>query len=268
MKFIRQSITSLLASLVLLTGCKYKFPEEPVQPAPQPGSADFSRYVSLGNSLTAGFADGALSEETQKSSYPAILALQFKTVGGGEFSVPIISGPNGFGGVSNGQPYGKLFLELTCDRASFNFKRTPGDNPAPYTGPINNFGVPGVKVGDVLNPDIGNPSAPNYNLFYGRIAKNPGTSTIVSDAKSVNPTFFTVWLGNNDILAWAASGGTAGTLTSSTTFATQLNAVLDSMLSVSPNTKGAVANIPDVTAIPYFQAVTAGLISARAIPFT
>lgn len=31
-----------------------------------PGSADFSNYVSLGNSLTAGFADGALFIQGQE----------------------------------------------------------------------------------------------------------------------------------------------------------------------------------------------------------
>ena len=50
---------------------------------PGKGSADFTKYVAVGNSLTAGFADGGLYRDGQLNSYPSILAGQFATVGGG-----------------------------------------------------------------------------------------------------------------------------------------------------------------------------------------
>ena len=43
---------------------------------PSAGSADFSKYVSLGNSLTAGFSDGALFIAGQNNAYPKLLADQ------------------------------------------------------------------------------------------------------------------------------------------------------------------------------------------------
>lgn len=46
------------------------------------GSANFAKYVSLGNSLTAGYADGALFKQGQTDSYTNILAQQFALVGG------------------------------------------------------------------------------------------------------------------------------------------------------------------------------------------
>ena len=56
------------------------------------GSADFSTYVSLGNSLTAGFADGALYKISQENSTPAILAQQFAALGnGGSFTQPLMN---------------------------------------------------------------------------------------------------------------------------------------------------------------------------------
>ncbi len=41
------------------------------------GSADFSKYVALGNSLTAGYSDGALFRSGQENAYPKLLADQF-----------------------------------------------------------------------------------------------------------------------------------------------------------------------------------------------
>lgn len=52
------------------------------------GTADFSKYVALGNSLTSGFSDGALFIKGQQGSYTNIMAQQFKLVGGGEFKIP------------------------------------------------------------------------------------------------------------------------------------------------------------------------------------
>ena len=43
------------------------------------GKADFTRYVAVGNSLTAGYSDGALYRSGQQNSYPAMLAEQFST---------------------------------------------------------------------------------------------------------------------------------------------------------------------------------------------
>lgn len=55
------------------------------------GSADFSKYVALGDSFAAGFSDNALFIEGQKGSYPNVLASQFALVGGGEFTNPFMT---------------------------------------------------------------------------------------------------------------------------------------------------------------------------------
>ncbi len=59
------------------------------------GNADFSTYVALGNSLTAGYADGALYNSTQSTSYPSILAQQFAKAGGGSFVQPVVNSEYG-----------------------------------------------------------------------------------------------------------------------------------------------------------------------------
>src|SRR5690606_39546474 len=55
------------------------------------GTANLSKYVSVGNSLTAGYADGALYITGQKNSYPNIMAQQFAFAGGGEFYQPLMN---------------------------------------------------------------------------------------------------------------------------------------------------------------------------------
>lgn len=46
--------------------------------APNRGGADFTKYVAVGNSLTAGFTDGALYLSGQQFSISNILAGQFR----------------------------------------------------------------------------------------------------------------------------------------------------------------------------------------------
>src|SRR5258708_2735160 len=72
-------------------------------PAPSRGTADFSRYISVGNSLTAGFADNGLYLEGQQNSYPSIIAAQMQKVGGGTFTQPLFSTDQ-----ANGSGYLKL----------------------------------------------------------------------------------------------------------------------------------------------------------------
>ncbi|NLF43709.1 MAG: G-D-S-L family lipolytic protein, partial [Bacteroidales bacterium] len=57
---------------------------------PEAGQADFSRYVAVGNSITAGYADGALYRQGQLFSYPNLIAEQLKQVGGGTFKQPLM----------------------------------------------------------------------------------------------------------------------------------------------------------------------------------
>ena len=55
------------------------------------GTADFSKYVALGNSLTAGYSDGTLFIEGQKGSWTNVLSQQFALVGGGDFKIPYMA---------------------------------------------------------------------------------------------------------------------------------------------------------------------------------
>ncbi len=240
---------------------------------PSAGNADFTKYVAVGNSLSAGFQAGALFTDGQENSMPKILSQQFEQVDGGEFIQPDINSVNGFNiafsDISDPNPAnwvinGRLLL----------FGSTPGptesgleDVPIPqvnpgfiYTGPpVNNFAVPGILLGQALIPQTGDWNLagidPRFNPYYARFASNPGVSTIIGDAASAGGTFFSLWLGTNDVLLHAATGASgAAPFTSETDFAFQFAAAL-SVMTTDPGIQGVVGNIIDVTATPYFNLV-------------
>src|SRR5690606_8276051 len=55
----------------------------------QGGGVDFSRYVALGDSLTAGFQSGGLAQTGQRGSYPRIL--HELATGNDAFQQPLVS---------------------------------------------------------------------------------------------------------------------------------------------------------------------------------
>ena len=58
---------------------------------PSAGTADFSNFVSIGASFTAGFSDGSVFLAAQSQSFPAIMARQMAALGGGDFTQPLVN---------------------------------------------------------------------------------------------------------------------------------------------------------------------------------
>ncbi len=216
------------------------------------GSADFSKYVALGDSFAAGFSDNALFVEGQKGSYPNLLAGQFSLVGSGEFTNPFMSdniGGFNSGGVQIPQFGPRLFL-------------APGNIPTPVTGvsgtdisthlsgSFNNMGIPGARVTHLNFAGYGSAAG---NPYFARFASSP-TTTVLADALAQNPTFFSLWIGGNDVLGYATSGGVnPADITPAGTFDFLYND-LAANLSASGR-KGIVANLPYVSSLPYFTTV-------------
>ena len=252
-----KSYIYISAALISLASCKPSFET----PKASKGTADFTRYIAVGNSLTAGYADGGLYLEGQQNSYPSIIAKQMAMVGGGKFTQPLFTEAqaNGSGylkltGFSNsGSPVTTTVKENTAMRGEANI---PGFGSVvlytKYSGDINNYGVPGIKLQQITYAPYG-----NLNGYFERLLPgNPPTNTTsyLDFVTAKDFTFFTDWLGNNDALGYATSGGAADALTDKTQFA-QLYAFSINKLT-EKGAKGAVATIPDVTAIPYFNTVT------------
>ena len=237
-------------------------------PSANKGQVDASRFVAIGNSITSGYADGALYFEGQQNSFVNIIAQQFKLIGGGEFKQPLMNaGSVGVG--SDGNAALKLDFATDCLGATSLMPvptATAGDvaalNTSVYAsqGPFNNMGVPGAKVITALAPGFGNPAlgAGNFNPFFYRMAANPATSSMLSDAVAMNPTFFSVFLGNNDVLAYALAGGESDAITPSAGaigvgFDASLNSIINALTANGAN--GVIGNVPDITSLPYFTTI-------------
>jgi lysophospholipase L1-like esterase len=235
------------------------------------GDADFSSYVAIGNSLTAGYMDGTVSRVGQQYSYPNLLAQQFAIVGGGAFTQPSyaedVNNVGGFSGVAGST---RLVIDASAGGPEpINMPSTVTLTPQAMA--YNNMGVPGAKSFHLL--------APGYaaaNPYFARHATSP-TATVLGDAMTKNPTFFTNWIGSNDVLSYATSGGTGVNQAGNTNFATYGNnditdpTAFAGVYSTIINTltangaKGVVATIPNVTAIPFFTTVPYNPLTATTI---
>ncbi len=253
-------IITTIATASLLASCKSNI--DPVKP--EAGAADFSTYVAIGNSLTAGFADGSLYRSGQENSYPNMLAGQFRLVGGGEFKQPLLPGEGGW-------PQNPL-IGRTAKRVLGYSKDCLGNtslSPVLYSGisdtagsarnmasegPFNNVGVPGIRCIDIY---VAGYAA--LNPYAGRFFKDP-TQKAMEAALQPVPTFFTMWLGSNDVLGYATSGGegavegiTLNDISPAAIFKVNYDAAVKSLIDIGA--KGVLINIPDVTSIPYFTTI-------------
>ncbi len=80
-------------------------------------------------------------------------------------------------------------------------------------------------------------------------------------AEAATATFFTNWLGNNDVLGYATTGGVGGVITRTDTFTLKNNRIVNAL--TANGAEGVVATIPDVTTIPFFTTVRVPDIRAR-----
>jgi hypothetical protein len=232
------------------------------------GTASFAKYVALGDSFAAGYSDNALFMAGQKNSYPNIIAQQFAEAGGGAFATPFMA--DNVGGLLLG---GNTIAGV---RLYFNGKgpvsvsgTSTTEVSTVITGPFNNMGVPGAKSYHLVAPGYGNVAgviSGAANPYFARFATSSGT-TVLADALAQSPTFFSLWIGGNDVLGYATSGGSGVNQTGNYSPATYAgNDITDPIVFASVydgiitaltanGAKGVVANLPYVNTLPYFKTV-------------
>lgn len=249
-----------LSLIVVLASCEQgKYDLEPEIPIElDPGEADFTRYVAVGNSATAGISDGALFIASQEGSFANLLAEKMALANGGEFTTPWMNDNTG-GLLLAGNPIeGPFDPRLFFDGCGLSYlPETPTTDVTDIKpGPYNNMGVPGAKSFHLLAPgygNIGNLALGLANPYFVRMASEPD-ARVLDDALAINSTFFSLAIGTNDVLGYASSGGD-GTdpITNKAIFDGSFGAVLGA-LSAS-GAKGVVANIPNVLDFPFFTTV-------------
>jgi lysophospholipase L1-like esterase len=254
----------LIGFLLLFTSCEH---ESPIDQRAATGSANFRVYVAIGNSITAGFQSSALYSSAQEYSFPNLLARQMRTTGGAlEFTQPAIKEP----GVGGRQRITSLSPLSVATDASLDARSASifvnADLPEFC---YHNVGIPGAYVfnpytltNDIL--DTLNSFEKSFSGLYGDnpfhhvVRRNPANSvtgnsgSVFQQVKKKNPTFMTVWLGNNDVFVFAASGGVAP-YTAVSTFQTHFNAMIDSLLTL--NASISIATIPDVTQTAFMTTI-------------
>lgn len=258
----------LLASLSFVACNNENLDSDPLEIPVTSGSASFTKYVALGDSFAAGYSDGALFKAGQENSYVNIVSQQLMPAGGGVFSTPMIA--DNIGGLLFG---GNV---ISGSRLYFN-----GQSPMPVSGTpttevtsrlsgaFNNMGIPGAKSYHLLAPGYGNaagvPSG-KANPYYARFASS-ATATVLGDALAQSPTFFSLWIGGNDILGYATSGGSgvnqtgnidpstygSNDITDPNVFANVFSGLVANL--TAKGAKGVVANLPYVTTLPFFTTV-------------
>lgn len=278
MKVLIQKYLFVLALLGLSAGCGTDISGDSGGD-PDPGSADFSTFVVVGDSLSAGYADGALYLHGQENSYPAILAQQFALVGGGAFTQPLRlpEATGSFVGIPTTAVADRLVLvesgnpERPVTPATID--PTNATNLIPMPGGLfNNFGVPAAKSFHTTLTNYGDPggiAGGTANPFYVRFATIPAAvgSSMIGDAAARTPTFFVLWIGNNDVLLNALEGSpgtdnpTFGSGSDEVTPPTGgpigFDTVYPGLVGALKNAtnKGILANIPNVSTIPHFTTV-------------
>jgi len=199
-------------------------------PAPGNNAAFMERYVALGNSITAGFQSDGINDSTQKQSYARLLA----TAAGTRYAYAKLAGRGCRPPLTSFIPQVRVGggTAATCDlRDTSSFRAT-----------LNNVAVPGANSFDPTGQAGGGYSALTQFVLGGR--------TQVQKAIELDPTFATVWIGNNDVLSFALGGTRAG-VTDSLTFIRNYARMIDSLRAGSPNlTKGVLIAVVNVVNAP------------------
>ncbi|MCS3630313.1 lysophospholipase L1-like esterase [Salinibacter ruber] len=209
----------LVLTLPLVSGC-----DDESLTAPEVENDLFNSYVAFGNSITAGFQSGGINSQTQSESYAVLLSEQMKT----QFTVPRLSLPGCPPPLQSIPPQPS---STQCELRS------------PAASKINNVAVPGASLSDVLS-NSGPGSSPNQltQLILGG-------RTQVAAALDANPTFATVWIGNNDVLR-AANAGDPTLATSPKDFETRYRAIADSLINKESLEGAGLIGVADVSALP------------------
>jgi len=225
------------AALASLGACADNGPADVIA-GPKPANALFTSYVALGNSLTAGWQSSGINDSTQRQSYAALLAAQMQT----PYAYPSLAAPGCPPPVVNFQTQARLgnATSTTCALR----------DPASVAPALNNVAVPGATT---LDPTSSSTSASTALTTFVL-----GGKTQVQKAADVHPTFFTAWIGNNDVLPAAVSGMLSPTpnvspgVTSQATFQKNYDAMVAGLKAIPTIKGGVLIGVVQVSVAPVF----------------
>jgi lysophospholipase L1-like esterase len=232
---------------------------------PAMAQVDLTRYVALGDSLTAGVASGSIMDFYQQRSYPQLLATQ---AGGGVLQGPFVAPP----GL---QPI--LELKSLSPLSIGPTDMAPPMDPFAYfynlilEAPYQNLGLSGANTNDLLTKtgNALNLAAGNFdNVIYDMTLRvpqqpDPNTGELIDYTAMVaaigqQPTFVTVWIGSNDVLGavLAATPIDGITMTPLDAFTIDYTTLIGGLAQSLPNANIVVINVfGDARWIPFTTTV-------------
>lgn len=209
------------------------------------GSADFSRFVSIGDSYTMGEQSSSVFLSAQMYSFGNNIAKQVGTTyAQATFSEPGTAGR----------------LEIASLNPFTTYTNPSQGSPTnlTYPAPYNNLGIKGAFLYDVLNARSASTCyTSNFgvpNPLFDAVLRGFGTQLELAIAQQ--PTLITLWIGNNDILAFATRGGLFPP-TDPTVFQAQYTQLLTALNSTGA--KIVIGGIPNALVFPYFNTVGPGV---------
>ena len=198
----------------------------------------FTTTVVIGDSLSAGFMNGSLLDSQQPNGWASLVAKQANF----SLALPLIASP--------GVP---AVLQLVSLGPPPVIQQAGGisigrDDPLkqPY-----DLAVPGHLLNDVINTGPVLIPTSDEELITNLVLGFPlgDTKSQMNEAIALNPTAIFVWAGNDDALQ-ADESGSPSSMTPVATFTQEFTQLLGTLHSQTKATL-IVANIPDVTEIPY-----------------
>lgn len=253
---IQRFLTPAAATLLLgLAACE----NETLLPKATPVSPMFERYVAIGNSITAGFQSAGILDSVQGVAYPVLLARAMGSV----FFVPYMAR------AGCPPPLVNVFTQQRFTPTGFppstaaSCYLRASQFPPPF---LSNLGVPGAEVLEAFNYSSGTiiPSSTDvYRTFL------LGGHTQVAAARRAQPTFVSVWLGNNDVLGALldpANAGNPALVTLPDSFSARLNVLLDSLDQIGTIQGGVLIGTIQAALAPYASQGRVYFAAAASIP--
>lgn len=242
---MRKAVSPFIASIALLglAGCGW-FNNSGSHAGGTPTTTSFATTVVIGDSLSAGYQNGSLLDTQQPNGWAALVAKQAGT----QLPLPLIAPP----GVPAVLQLVSVGPPPVTQQESGTSSGRDNQSVQPY-----DLAVPGHKLNDLINDAPTALPTTDEDVITDLVLGFPlgNTKSQQNEAIALNPTALFVWIGANDALL-ADSSGSPSSMTDVTTFTQQFTQLMTTLRAQTKATL-IVANIPDVTVVPYLTPAAA-----------
>ncbi|MEM7367940.1 MAG: SGNH/GDSL hydrolase family protein [Bacteroidota bacterium] len=222
------------------------------------GNLQIHPYLAIGDGFSAGFSNGDLNPVSTKGLYEGAQLYAFPDLIAGQFNTlrPLIFEQQLLPGIGSGF---RMIQEMKNPICTFLgpqpviLDTTHGNgwqNSWEDSKKNHNLSIPHLRVSTVASDSFGRSSP-----FFQRMAGSKH-SDYLDMLVEESPSFFTLWLGTEDVLDYAMTGTSNPQFrpTPEEEFAKQFDQLLTLLDDMSDsNTKGVIGNVPDISLFPYFS---------------